>query len=44
MFVQWDGLMDIITRFSITNGFMETFKNTANNEKVTLCMQNDFIR
>lgn len=44
MFVQWDGLMDVITRFSVNNGFLETFKHTANNEKVNLCVQSDFIR
>lgn len=44
MFSQWDGLMDVLTDFSIKSGFMETFKNTANNEKVALCTQSDFIR
>lgn len=44
MFVQWDQLMDILTHYSLNNNFMETFNHAANNEKVTVCMQNEFIR
>lgn len=44
MFVQWEHLMDILTHYSVKNSFIDTFKHTANNEKVNLCMQNEFIR
>lgn len=44
MFVQWDNLTDILTHYSTNNSFMETFKHTVNSEKISLCMQNDFIR
>lgn len=44
MFVPWEYLTDILTRHSVVNSFMETFERTANDEKITLCMQNDLIR
>lgn len=44
MFVQWEHLLDILTNYSLNNNFMEKFNNTANNEKVMLCMQDKFIR
>ncbi|XP_015369170.1 PREDICTED: uncharacterized protein LOC107165455 [Diuraphis noxia] len=43
-FIRWENVMDILTHYAENNSFMETFKHTANNEKVNLCMQNDFIR
>lgn len=43
-FIRWDNVMDILTHYAENNSFMETFKHTANNEKVNLCMQNEFIR
>lgn len=43
-FIRWENLMDILTHYSVNNSFMETFKHTANNEKINLCMQNEFIR
>lgn len=44
MFVRWESLMDILTQHSIVNNFMETFKNTVNDEKIKLCMKNNLIR
>jgi len=44
MFVRWENVLDILTDYSVNNNFMETFKYTPNNEKITLCMQNEFIR
>ncbi|KAL4132470.1 hypothetical protein QTP88_009613 [Uroleucon formosanum] len=43
-FIRWENVMDILTHYGENNSFMETFKHTANNEKVNLCMQNKFIR
>jgi len=43
-FIRWENVMDILTHYGVNNSFMETFKLTANNEKVNLCMQNEFIR
>jgi len=43
-FIRWENLMDVLTHYSVNNSFMETFKHTANNEKINLCMQNEFIR
>lgn len=43
-FIRWENVMDILTHYGENNSFMETFKHTANNEKVNLCMQNEFIR
>jgi len=43
-FIRWENVMDILTHYAENNSFMETFKHTANNEKVNLCMQNEFIR
>jgi len=42
-FIRWENVMDILTHYAENNSFMETFKHTANNEKVKLCMQNEFI-
>ncbi|XP_060860952.1 SET and MYND domain-containing protein 4-like isoform X1 [Metopolophium dirhodum] len=43
-FIRWDYVMDILTHYGVTKSFMEAFKHTPNNEKVKLCMQNEFIR
>lgn len=43
-FIRWENVMDILTHYGVNNSFMETFKHTAHNEKVNLCMQNEFIR
>lgn len=43
-FIRWDYVMDILTHYSVNKSFMEAFKHTPNNEKVKLCMQNEFIR
>lgn len=44
MFVPWESLMDILTHYSVKNNYIETFKHTVNNEKVSICMKNEFIR
>lgn len=44
MFVPWDGMLEIITQHSSKNKFLEQFEHTAHDKKISLCMENSFIR
>ncbi|VVC39982.1 Tetratricopeptide repeat,Zinc finger, MYND-type,Tetratricopeptide-like helical domain,SET domain [Cinara cedri] len=44
MFVPWDSLLEIITHYSSKNKFLDIFGRTTHDKKISLCMEDTFIR
>lgn len=44
MFVPWDSLLKIITDHCLKNKFLDNFEHTTHSKKISLCVENGFIR
>lgn len=44
MLYSWERMMDIITQHSTNSNFLDVFNRAASNEKVAVCLLDDFAR